>query len=128
MSKCSICKVNEAVVFANKLKDGENRIEGVCLKCAYEQDLGGMTNLFERVGVTEDNVDEITSRVNQMMEQFSGQNPEEVLGMLLKGQFPDLSSVEWAGSDDDSEYEEVEDEGADTNDRRLSSQDRKSVV
>ncbi|NLC39786.1 MAG: ATP-dependent Clp protease ATP-binding subunit [Clostridiaceae bacterium] len=121
MSKCSICKVNEAVVFANKLKDGVNRIEGVCLKCAYEQDLGGMTNLFERVGVTDDNVDEITSRVNQMMEQFSGQNPEEVLGMLLKGQFPDLSGVEWAGSDDDSDYEETEEEDADSNDRRLSS-------
>jgi ATP-dependent Clp protease ATP-binding subunit ClpE len=117
MSKCSICKINEAVVFSNMMKDGENRIEGVCLKCAYEQDLGGMSNLFERVGVTEDNVDEITSRMNQMMQQFSGQKPEEILGMLLQGQFPDLSGMEWAGSDDSTDYEE-EDEGGDAGDRR----------
>lgn len=124
MSKCSICKINEAVVFANNLLDGENRLEGVCLKCAYEQDLGGMTNLFERVGVTEDNVDEITSRMNQMMEQFSGQNPEEVLGMLMKGQLPGIMDAEWADSDDDSDYEEDEDEDTYSDDRIL--EDRRS--
>ncbi|MDD4324374.1 MAG: ATP-dependent Clp protease ATP-binding subunit [Eubacteriales bacterium] len=120
MSKCSICKINEAVVFANKAFDGENRLEGVCLKCAYEQDLGGMTELFERVGVTEDNVDEITSRMNQMMEQFSGQRPEEVLGMLMKGQFPGImDDAEWVSADDDSDYEE-DDDDVDSDDRRLS--------
>ncbi len=110
MSKCSICKINEAAVFANNFLDGENRLEGVCLKCAYEKDIGGMANLFERVGVNEDNVDEITSRMNQMMKQFSGQDPTEVLGMLMKGQFPDIIGSELPDSDDESDYEEDDEE------------------
>ena len=110
MSKCSICKTNEAVVYANKMFDGENRIEGVCLKCAYEQNFGGMAELFERVGVNEENVDEITSRMNQMMEQFSGQRPEEVLGMLMKGEFPGINDSEWSDIEEDTELEEDEDD------------------
>ena len=110
MSKCSICKTNEAVVYANKMFDGENRIEGVCLKCAYEQNFGGMAELFERVGVNEENVDEITSRMNQMMEQFSGQRPEEVLGMLMKGEFHGINDSEWSDIEEDTDLEEDEDD------------------
>ncbi len=97
MSKCSICHKNEAVVFTTKIEDGEPRMQGICLKCAYESDLPGIDQLFTRAGINEDNIDEITARMNEVLAGISAQNPEDLLKALLSGDIPGV--MPFAGAD-----------------------------
>ncbi len=111
MSKCSICHKNEAVVFTTKIEDGESRMQGICLKCAYESDLPGIDQLFTRAGINEDNIDEITARMNEVLAGISAQNPEDLLKALLSGDMPGM--MPFTGADagrvhDDPDGDDVE--------------------
>ena len=93
MSKCSICNKNEAAIFTTRYEDGEARMDGICLKCAFESDLPGLDQLFSRAGISEDNIDEITARMNEVLAGISAKNPEDLLKGLLSSDLTDLSSL-----------------------------------
>lgn len=93
MSKCSICNKNEAAIFTTRYEDGQARMDGICLKCAYESDLPGLDQLFSQAGINEDNIDEITARMNEVLAGISAKSPEELLKGLLSADFTDLPSL-----------------------------------
>ncbi len=93
MSKCSICNKNEAAIFTTRYEDGQARMDGICLKCAYESDLPGLDQLFSQAGINEDNIDEITARMNEVLAGMSAKSPEELLKGLLSADFTDLPSL-----------------------------------
>ena len=62
-------------------------MDGICLKCAFESDLPGLDQLFSRAGITEDNIDEITARMNEVLASKSAKNPEDLLKGLLSSDF-----------------------------------------
>ena len=93
MSKCTICNKNEAAIFTTRYEDGQARMDGICLKCAYESDLPGLEQLFLRAGINEDNIDEITARMNEVLAGISAKSPEDVLKGLLAGEFADLGAL-----------------------------------
>ncbi len=93
MSKCSICNKNEAAIFTTRYEDGQARMDGICLKCAFESDLPGLDQLFSRAGITEENIDEITARMNEVLAGISAKSPEELLKGLLSADFSDLPSL-----------------------------------
>ena len=89
---CSKCKKNVAVVFISKLENGKTVNEGLCLKCAKEIGLPQVNDLMNRMGITDEDLDTITS---EMMQAFGG--AENLEGLME------------AGSDDSSDDEEDED-------------------
>ena len=93
MSKCSICNKNEAAIFTTRYDDGQARMDGICLKCAFESDLPGLDQLFSRAGINEENIDEITARMNEVLAGISAKNPEDLLKGLLSADFTDISSL-----------------------------------
>ncbi len=93
MSKCTICNKNEAAIFTTRYEDGQARMDGICLKCAFESDLPGLEQLFLRAGINEDNIDEITARMNEVLAGISAKSPEDVLKGLLAGEFADLGAL-----------------------------------
>lgn len=92
MAKCKLCQKNIAVVFTTRFENGQRINEGLCLKCAYKTGLGGMDELFSKAGINENNIDELTERMNQVMSQMDGQTPEALFQSLLSGNF-DLSQI-----------------------------------
>ncbi|MDD2534416.1 MAG: ATP-dependent Clp protease ATP-binding subunit [Eubacteriales bacterium] len=92
MAKCMLCKKNVAVVFTTRFENGQRINEGLCLKCAYKTGLGGMDELFNKAGINEANIDDLTERMNQVMSQMDGQSPESLFQSLLSGNF-DLSQM-----------------------------------
>ncbi len=106
MSKCSICHKNEAVVFTTRIEDGESRMQGICLKCAYEAELPGIDQLFTRAGITPDNIDEITAQMNEVLAGISAQSPEDLLKALLSGDMAGLMPISGTDSDVTDEAEE----------------------
>lgn len=117
MSKCTICNKNEAAVFMTRYVDDEPRMEGICLKCAFESNMAGLDPLFERAGINEDNIDEVTERLNNVLSHASAQNPEEILQALLSGDFPGMEAFTHMfpspTDEDDDEDEEDEDDLSD---------------
>ncbi len=77
---CSRCKKNVAVVFISKLENGKTVNEGLCLKCAKEIGLPQVNDLMSRMGITDEDLDTITS---EMMQAFGG--AENMEGLMEAG-------------------------------------------
>ena len=79
---CSRCKKNVAVVFITRLdapgQPGTN--EGLCLKCAREMNIRPVTDMLDKMGLSEEDLEGLT---NEMMSAFSGaESMEGLMGNL----------------------------------------------
>ncbi|MDD2392986.1 MAG: ATP-dependent Clp protease ATP-binding subunit [Eubacteriales bacterium] len=92
MTICTSCKKNVAVVFTTRIESGHRFNEGLCIKCAYESGLGGLDGLLRSSGINENNIDEITERLNSFMSNSDFQSPESILKSLIKGFKDDIST------------------------------------
>ena len=106
MSLCTICKKNVAVVFTTRFENNERINEGLCIKCAYETGIGGIEEMFATAGITDDNIDEVTERLNRLMSGAESANPEALFKMLVD----DAASDESMDLDAGEEYPEEWDE------------------
>ena len=76
---CTRCKKRLAVVFMTRL-DGDKTVnEGLCLRCAKELGLKPVSDLMEKMGITDDELDSVS---DQMMDMFGadGENGFEMGG------------------------------------------------
>ena len=73
---CSRCHKNVAVVFITKLDNNEPVNEGLCLKCARELGIKPVQDMMERMGISEEDLEGLTS---EMMSAFGGPEAMEEL-------------------------------------------------
>ena len=64
---CSRCKKNYAVIFITKIENGETKNEGLCLKCARELGIKPVDDMMQKLGITEDDLDSMTSEMMSAM-------------------------------------------------------------
>jgi len=83
---CSRCGKNAAVVFITKIENGESKTEGLCLKCASELHIKPVDDIISRLGMTEDDIENLSG---EMMNAMNG-----VEGLL------DMGEGEDSGEDD----------------------------
>lgn len=112
MIMCSKCKKRPAVVFITSVQGNEKKNEGLCLSCAKEMKIPQVAEYMERLGITDEEVDQLTE---QMMGMLDGDSFE----MGGSGLMPDfLSNMFQKPSDnkDNSEREaEMSEENAPSN-------------
>ena len=60
MPICARCKKNMAVVFITKLENGKSVNEGLCLKCAKELGIKPVTDLLNKFGLKDEDLDGLT--------------------------------------------------------------------
>ncbi len=65
---CSKCKKNVAVIFITKIENGVSRNEGLCLKCAKDMGLKPVDDMMKQIGLSEEDLESITSEMSDMME------------------------------------------------------------
>ena len=94
---CSRCKKNVAVVFITRLDNsGQNgRNEGLCLKCARELNIRPVTDMIEKMGLSDEDLEGLTT---EMMSAFEGAESMEGLLGNLTGAI--------TGSEDDDDEED----------------------
>ena len=68
MPLCCRCHKNVAVVFISKLEDGSATNEGYCLKCARELGLKPIDGLMRQMGITEEDLEQLTNEMTNMQE------------------------------------------------------------
>ncbi|MHB8064749.1 MAG: ATP-dependent Clp protease ATP-binding subunit [Ruminiclostridium sp.] len=112
MIKCSVCNKNIAVVFVTKIVEGRQIQEGLCVSCAKKQNLQPIDQLLSQTGMTEDELDNISKQVGDMLEDIDGSEMMEGIdpgsinqsnpffGMLNKA-FPKLNNVEASNSNNE---------------------------
>ena len=95
---CSRCKKNVAVVFITRLdNNGQgSHNEGLCLKCARELNIRPVTDMIEKMGLSDEELEGLT---NEMMSAFEGAESMEGLLGNLSGALSDAAN----GNDDDEE-------------------------
>ncbi len=61
---CSKCKQRPAVIFIQRVENGQGTPEGLCLKCAMDMNVGPIKQMMEKMGITEDDVDAVTEQMD----------------------------------------------------------------
>lgn len=67
---CSRCKKNPAVIFVSRMEGDKTTNEGYCIKCAMELNIGPIKQMMENMGITEDQLDDISEQMESMMESM----------------------------------------------------------
>lgn len=70
---CSTCKKRPAVVFITSVQGNEKKNEGLCLSCARERKIPQVAEYMDRLGITDDELDQIS---DQMMGMLDGDSFE----------------------------------------------------
>lgn len=134
MIKCSVCHKNIAVVFVTKLVDGKQIQEGLCVSCARKQNLQPIDQLLSQTGMTEDELDNISKQVGDMLEGIDGNEMMEALqdeagninesnpffGMLNKA-FPKVNNIASSNLDSEAPSNSQELNSVDDKDNKSSS-------
>lgn len=76
MPLCSRCHKNVAVVFISKMEEGSTSNEGYCLKCAKELGLKPIDSLMRQMGITEDDLDQLTDEMTNMHSLMNTENDD----------------------------------------------------
>ena len=111
---CIRCKKQPAVVFVNKLDTAtkEQTTDGYCLNCARELGLAPVDNILKSMGLTQEQYDEISSGMNELMssmdeidmEDFDGEDMENQ-PLAMMGNFKDMLSNFMGGANSNSQNE-----------------------
>ena len=67
---CCKCKQRPAVIFVTKMEGEKTTNEGYCIKCAMEMNIGPIKQMMDNMGITEEQLDDMTEQMEQMMESM----------------------------------------------------------
>ena len=74
---CSKCKKNIAVIFITKIENGKSENEGLCLKCARELGIKPVDEMMQRMGISDDDLENMNSELSGAFEGMEMMNPQE---------------------------------------------------
>ncbi|MCR5636285.1 MAG: ATP-dependent Clp protease ATP-binding subunit [Clostridiales bacterium] len=97
---CSRCKKNPAIVFVSSNKDG-NDTKGYCLKCAKELNIKQVSDIIDKMGITEEDLEAAYDQMRMLTED----------GSLDMNELMDMSGID-DDLDDDDDQEKFERGGA----------------
>ncbi len=73
---CSRCHKRPAIVFITRVEGEKSYPEGLCLKCARELNIKPVTDLLNRMNLSDDDIDAASEEMTHMMELFTGEDDE----------------------------------------------------
>ena len=69
---CSRCGKNVAVIFITRMDGGQTKNEGLCLKCARELHIKPVDDLINKMGLTDDELDNLTGEMMEALGNAEG--------------------------------------------------------
>jgi len=94
MEMCARCHKRPAVVFITKIENGKSTNQGLCIKCAKEMGIPQVSDIMERMGLTDEDLDRMDSEMENMMSMFGMDGDED-------GDENALEAAEGESSDDE---------------------------
>ena len=71
---CSRCGKYPAVIFVSKGGVAGSKPEGLCLKCAKELNIGFVQSYMDKMGLTDDDLENISGQLGEAMDALTGEN------------------------------------------------------
>ncbi|KOC42869.1 ATP-dependent Clp protease ATP-binding subunit [Clostridium botulinum] len=104
MEMCSICKKNIATIYTAKTENGKTKMVGICLECAKKMGMPIMDQFMKQVGITEDDMDNLTEQMNNVLQDSNIEDltDNNFLMNVLNGIFPEDKKEEDKDSNLDS--------------------------
>ena len=69
---CARCHKNMAVVFINRIENGQSHQEGLCLKRARELHIKPIDDIISKMGINDEELDGLSSEMMEAMQNLSG--------------------------------------------------------
>lgn len=98
---CSRCHKNPAVFFISKVDGDKTTNEGLCIQCAMELNIGPVKQIMESMGISEDEMEEVSEQMKQIMEsdgedgfQPGGAMPLSFLQGMFGGKPEEIANTE----------------------------------
>ncbi len=75
---CSRCGERPAVLFIQKMEDGEVKPEGLCIKCARELNIGSINQMIDKLGISDEELEMASEQMSSFMENMEDFNFENL--------------------------------------------------
>lgn len=108
---CSRCKKRMAVVYVSRQENGQTINEGLCLKCAKELNIPQIKEMTEKMGITDDDIENMSNQLMTMMEEDFEPGGADVMNPFVSGMFGNVNGNEMAVPAEQDEY--TEEDGSD---------------
>lgn len=82
---CSRCKKRPAVVFITRMEGDKSTPEGLCLQCAKELNIKPVTDLIEKMNLSDEDIEAASEEMAHMMEMFGGDDEDDGEGFMPGG-------------------------------------------
>ena len=69
---CARCHKNMAVVFINRIENGQSHQEGLCLSCARELHIKPIDDMIAKMGISDEELENLTSEMMDAMRSLPG--------------------------------------------------------
>ena len=72
---CAKCKKRPAMFFVTKVEGEKTTQEGLCIKCAMEMNIGPVKQIMQSMGISEDELEEVSDQFEAMFGEDGGFEP-----------------------------------------------------
>ncbi len=72
---CARCKKRPAMFFVTKVEGEKTTQEGLCIKCAMEMNSGPVKQIMQSMGISEDEIDDVSEQFEAMFGEDGGFEP-----------------------------------------------------
>ena len=91
---CIRCQKRPAIIFIQRMENGQMKQEGYCLHCARELHIKPVDDLMKQFGMSEQDLDNMENRMESMMEELGDSNPLSMLmNMSGNGEDADAENI-----------------------------------
>ena len=98
---CNRCKKRLAVVFINKIENGKQASEGLCLKCAGELGIKAPGQMLENMGISEEDFNELSDEMGEFFEIYKHGKDYVIWGEIEIIYLTEELKIKWSFSSRD---------------------------
>ena len=82
---CIRCQKRPAIIFIQRMENGQMKQEGYCLHCARELHIKPVDDLMKQFGMSDQDLDNMENRMESMMEELGDSNPLSMMMNMTQG-------------------------------------------
>ena len=83
---CVRCKKRPAIIFVQRMENGQMKQEGYCLHCARELHIKPVEDMMKQLGMSDQDMDNMEDRMDNLMEEMGdGANPLAMMMGMQQG-------------------------------------------
>ena len=88
---CNRCQKRPAIIFVQRMENGQMKNEGFCLHCARELHLKPVEDLMKQFGMSDEDMDAMEDRMENMMQEMGDMSNMNPFSMMMGMGQPDQS-------------------------------------